>query len=151
MRIIFTRVLFWSCVFYVRYRSIAILILSSAAVDIDRIDSKIKTKKWNRKQSSEMAFAAARMILKDKRRKSKEEYVPPTRTRSKVWFENCIVVCSFPHRINIAFVEKVLNLIVRETARKKMYRIHKVWSWRRDAKNVERISQNYCGITAQLV
>lgn len=31
-----------------------------------------------------MAFAAARMILKDKRRKSKEEYVPPTRTRSKV-------------------------------------------------------------------
>lgn len=32
-----------------------------------------------------MAFAAARMILKDKRRKSKEDFVPPQpRTRSKV-------------------------------------------------------------------
>lgn len=31
-----------------------------------------------------MAFAAARMILKDKRRKSKEEFQPPQRTRSKV-------------------------------------------------------------------
>lgn len=30
-----------------------------------------------------MAFAAARMILKDKRRKSKEDFVPP-RQRSKV-------------------------------------------------------------------
>lgn len=30
-----------------------------------------------------MAFAAARMILKDKRRKSKEEYTPQ-RNRSKV-------------------------------------------------------------------
>lgn len=40
-----------------------------------------------------MAFAAARMILKDKRRKSKEEYVPPTRTRSKVWFIYTILYC----------------------------------------------------------
>lgn len=32
-----------------------------------------------------MAFAAARMILKDKRRKSKEDFVPPQRTRSKVF------------------------------------------------------------------
>ena len=31
-----------------------------------------------------MAFAAARMILKDKRRKSKEEFSTPTRQRSKV-------------------------------------------------------------------
>lgn len=31
-----------------------------------------------------MAFAAARMILKDKRRKSKEDFAPPTRQRSKV-------------------------------------------------------------------
>lgn len=30
-----------------------------------------------------MAFAAARMILKDKRRKSKEDFAPP-RQRSKV-------------------------------------------------------------------
>lgn len=33
-----------------------------------------------------MAFAAARMILKDKRRKSKEDFVPPQRTRSKVFW-----------------------------------------------------------------
>lgn len=32
-----------------------------------------------------MAFAAARMILKDKRRKSKEDFTPPQRTRSKVF------------------------------------------------------------------
>lgn len=31
-----------------------------------------------------MAFAAARMILKDKRRKSKEDFAPPPRQRSKV-------------------------------------------------------------------
>lgn len=31
-----------------------------------------------------MAFAAARMILKDKRRKSKEEFSAPARNRSKV-------------------------------------------------------------------
>ena len=31
-----------------------------------------------------MAFAAARMILKDKRRKSKDDFAQPTRTRSKV-------------------------------------------------------------------
>lgn len=31
-----------------------------------------------------MAFAAARMILKDKRRKSKEEFTAPARNRSKV-------------------------------------------------------------------
>lgn len=32
-----------------------------------------------------MAFAAARMILKDKRRKSKEDFAPtPVRNRSKV-------------------------------------------------------------------
>lgn len=31
-----------------------------------------------------MAFAAARMILKDKRRKSKDDFAPPSRTRSKV-------------------------------------------------------------------
>lgn len=32
-----------------------------------------------------MAFAAARLILKDKRRKSKEDFAPPPpRTRSKV-------------------------------------------------------------------
>lgn len=32
-----------------------------------------------------MAFAAARMILKDKRRKSKEDMVAPNRNRSKVF------------------------------------------------------------------
>lgn len=32
-----------------------------------------------------MAFAAARMILKDKRRKSKEEFPASTRNRSKVF------------------------------------------------------------------
>lgn len=37
-----------------------------------------------------------------------------------------MVVCSFSHRINTAFGEKVGNLIVREAERKKMYRIHKV-------------------------
>lgn len=31
-----------------------------------------------------MAFAAARMILKDKRRKSKEDFGAPARGRSKV-------------------------------------------------------------------
>lgn len=34
-----------------------------------------------------MAFAAARMILKDKRRKSKDEYVTPPRNRSKVSYD----------------------------------------------------------------
>jgi hypothetical protein len=50
-----------------------------------------------------MAFAAARMILKDKRRKSKEEYAPPQRTRSKVifvlnysqWFDMKFHHCKF--------------------------------------------------------
>lgn len=32
-----------------------------------------------------MAFAAARMILKDKRRKSKEDFAAPARNRSKVF------------------------------------------------------------------
>lgn len=39
-------------------------------------------------KSTKMAFAAARMILKDKRRKSKEDFAPP-RQRSKVdWQKN---------------------------------------------------------------
>lgn len=44
-----------------------------------------------------MAFAAARMILKDKRRKSKEEYVTPARTRSKVFLINYFMCILFYH------------------------------------------------------
>jgi hypothetical protein len=44
-----------------------------------------------------MAFAAARMILKDKRRKSKEDFVPP-RQRSKV-DDNIKLI--FPHFLTL--------------------------------------------------
>lgn len=60
-----------------------------------------------------MAFAAARMILKDKRRKSKEEFVTPARNRSKVSPSS-----SYPYFFFVSislsytyFVEYVLELI----------------------------------------
>lgn len=49
-----------------------------------------------------MAFAAARMILKDKRRKSKEDFAPPPpRTRSKVWMNyKFVLIWQYPERKN---------------------------------------------------
>lgn len=52
-----------------------------------------------------MAFAAARMILKDKRRKSKEDFTPPQRTRSKV-FKSRTFLCIISRRSAFHFILK---------------------------------------------
>lgn len=73
---------------------------------------KKKTNYVNKKKK--MAFAAARMILKDKRRKSKEEYVPPTRTRSKVinLNENVYVISNGRHPMYLLY-EIRSNIIIK--------------------------------------
>lgn len=58
-----------------------------------------------------MAFAAARMILKDKRRKtSKEDFTP--RNRSKVIFKNITLLCLKKKMYAARFIEKTKKSLV---------------------------------------
>lgn len=63
-----------------------------------------------------MAFAAARMILKDKRRKSKEEFSAPARNRSKVLslivYHN--LINSIPVYLIYSNLLHIRNLLVME-------------------------------------
>jgi len=54
-----------------------------------------------------MAFAAARMILKDKRRKSKEDFTP-ARGRSKVF--NFIFSCCLIYVYHLRFIKKISQI-----------------------------------------